>query len=62
MFVCVCLSVCLSVCACLCVCLCVRLERKKTVFSRVMYLVIMEAYGVCALVKLLGMIMVLRLV
>ena len=31
-------------------------------FSHVMYLVIMEAYGACALVKLLGMIMILRLV
>ena len=30
--------------------------------SRVMYLTIMEAYGVCALIKLLGLTMVLRLV
>ena len=29
---------------------------------RVMYLMIMQAYGVCALIKVLGMIMVLRLV
>ena len=28
---------------------------------RVMYLMIMQAYGVCALIKVLGMIMVLRL-
>ena len=42
--------------------MCVRLEREMAMFSRVMNLVIMEAYGVCALVKLLGMIMVLRLV
>ena len=30
--------------------------------SRAMYLMIMEAYRVCALIKLLGMLMVLRLV
>ena len=29
---------------------------------RVMYLLIMQSYGVCALVNVLGMIMVLRLV
>ena len=29
---------------------------------RVMYLMIMQGYGVCALIKVLGMIMVLRLV
>ena len=46
----------------MCVCVCVRLEHEKAMFSRVIYLVIMEAYGVCAFVKLLGMIMVLRLV
>ena len=30
--------------------------------SRVMYLMIIEAYGVCAFIKLLGIIMDLRLV
>ena len=41
---------------------CGRLEREKAMFCRLMYLMIMHAYGVCALIKVLGMIMVLRLV
>ena len=53
---------CLCVCVCVCVCVCGRLEREKAMFCRVMYLMIMQAYGVCALIKVLGMIMVLRLV
>ena len=53
---------CVCVSVSVCVCLCVRLAREKAMFSRVMYLVIMEASGVCAFSKLLGMIMVLRLV
>ena len=47
-------------CVCVCVCVCGRLERGKAMFSRVMYLMIMEGYGVCAFIKLLGMILVLR--
>ena len=49
---------------CLCVCVCVfgRLEREKAMLCRVMYLMIMQAYGVCALFKVLEMIMVFRLV
>ena len=50
------------VCVCVCVCVCGRLEREKAMLCRVMYLMIMQAYGVCALIKVLGMIMVLRLV
>ncbi len=46
----------------LCVCVCVKLEREKAMFPCVMYLMIMEAYGVCGFIKLLGMILVLRLV
>ena len=44
--------------------LCVRgrLEHEKALLFRLMYLMIMQAYGVCALIKVLGMIMVLRLV
>ena len=53
---------CLCVCVCVCVCVSGRLEREKAMLCRVMYLMIMQAYGVCALIKLLGMIMVLRLV
>ena len=51
---------------CLCVCVCVRVRGRHTVekamLSLVMYLVIMEASGVCAFIKLLGMLMVLKLV
>ena len=50
------------VCVCVCVCVCGRLEREKAMLCRVMYLMIMQAYGVCALIKVLGMIMVLRLI
>ena len=39
-----------------------RPKREKAMLSRVMYLMIMEAYGVCAFIKLSGMLMVLRLV
>ena len=47
----------------MCLCVCVEmLVREKAMFSRGMYLMIMEAYGVCAFIKLLGIIMVLRLV
>ena len=52
----------LPVCVCVCVCVCVRLEREMAMFSHVIYLMIMEAYGVCVFFKLLGMILVLRLV
>ena len=45
-----------------CVCVCGRVERGKAMLCRVMYLMIMQAYGVCAFIKELGMIMVLRLV
>ena len=55
-------SICLCVCVCVCLCVCGRLEREKAMLCRVMYLMIMQAYGVCALIKVLGMIMVLRLV
>ena len=44
------------------VCVCGRLEHEKAMLCRLMYLMIMQAYGVCALIKVLGMIMVLRLV
>ena len=62
--VCVCVCVCVSVCVCVCVCVCARgrREREKAMLSRVMYLMIMEAYGVCALIKLLGMLMIFKLV
>ena len=53
---------CLCVCVCVCVCVSGWLEREKAMLCRVMYLMIMQAYGVCALIKVLGMIMVLRLV
>ena len=43
-------------------CVCGRLEGEKAMLYRVMYLMIMQAYGVCALIKVLGMIMFLRLV
>ena len=46
----------------MCVCVCGKLEREKVMFSRVMYLMIMEAYGVYALIKLLVMLIVFRLV
>ena len=44
------MNICLSVCACACVCR--RLEREKAMYSCVMYLMITEAYGVCAFIKL----------
>ena len=63
------LSQTLSLSLCVCVCVCVvracsrgRPEREKAMLSRVMYLMIMEAYGLCAFIKLSGTIMVLRLV
>ena len=48
----------------MCVCVCVRgsPEREKAMLSRVMYLMIMEAYAVCALIKLFGILMVFKLV
>ena len=54
--------VCVCVCVCVSVCVCGRLEHEKAMLCRVMYLMIMQAYGVYALIKVLGMIMVLRLV
>ena len=59
-----CVCVCVCVCACVCVCVCVRGRHtlEKAMLSLVMYLVIMEASGVCAFIKLLGMLMVLKLV
>ncbi len=53
-------------CVCVCVCVCVsvrgRQELEKAMLSLGMYLMIMEAYGVCAFIKLLGMLIVLKLV
>ena len=46
----------------MCVCVRGRSEREKALHSRVMYLMIMEAYGVCVLIKLIGMLMVFKLV
>ena len=45
----------------MCVCVRGRPEREKPMLCRVMYLMIMEAYGVCALIKLFGMLMVFKL-
>ena len=47
----------------MCVCVCVRgsPEREKAMLSRVMYLMVMEAYRVCAVMKLFGMLMVFKL-
>ncbi len=57
---------CVCVCACVCVCVCVRVRGRhtleKAMLSLGMYLMIMEAYGVCAFIKLLGMLIVLKLV
>ena len=46
----------------MCVCVRGRPEREKPMLCRVMYLMIMEAYGVYALIKLIGMLMVFKLV
>ncbi len=53
-----------SDCLCVCVCVCVRGRRgrEKAMLSSVMYWMIMEAYGVCAFIKLLGMLMGFQLV
>ncbi len=60
------MCVCVCVCLCVCVCVCVRVRGRhtleKAMLSLVMYLMIMEASGVCAFIKLLGMLMVLKLV
>ncbi len=49
---------CVCVCVYVCVCLCGSPEREKAMLSRLMYWIIMEVYGVCALIKLVGMLMV----
>ncbi len=49
-------------CVCVCVCVRGRRGREKAMLSSVMYWMIMEAYGVCAFIKLLGMLMVFQLV
>ena len=46
----------------MCVCVRGRPELEKAMLSRVMYLMIMEEYGVCALIKLFGMLMVFKFV
>ena len=46
----------------MCVCVRGRPELEKAMLSRVMYLMIMEAYAVCALIKLFGILMVFKLV
>ena len=48
---------------CVCVCVCVEgWSARRLSFCRVIYWMIMHTYGVCALIKVLGMIMFLRLV
>ena len=45
----------------MCVCVRGRPELEKAMLSRVMCLMIMEAYGVCALIKLFRKLMVFKL-
>ena len=47
---------------CVCVCAWKAGSREGHAFFSVMYLMIMEAYGVCALMKLLGMLIGFQLV
>ena len=46
----------------MCVCVRGRPKLEKAMLSRVMYVMIMEAYAVCALIKLFGILMVFKLV